>query len=42
MVFACKKWRRFGDRCGFEKEKADWIVYVTPVGQQEYVEMCFT
>nr|GEU67600.1 aminoacyl-tRNA synthetase, class 1a, anticodon-binding [Tanacetum cinerariifolium] len=29
-------------RYGFEKDKADWIVYVTPVRQQEYIEMCFT
>ncbi|GJV85410.1 arginine--tRNA ligase, chloroplastic/mitochondrial, partial [Tanacetum coccineum] len=25
---------------GLEKEKANWIVYVTPVQQQEYIEMC--
>ncbi|GKA05624.1 arginine--tRNA ligase, chloroplastic/mitochondrial, partial [Tanacetum coccineum] len=29
-------------RYGFKEENADWIVYVTPVRQQEYVEMCFT
>ncbi|GKA92118.1 arginine--tRNA ligase, chloroplastic/mitochondrial [Tanacetum coccineum] len=28
--------------CGFKEENADWIVYVTPVRQQEYIEMCFT
>ncbi|GJY43553.1 arginine--tRNA ligase, chloroplastic/mitochondrial [Tanacetum coccineum] len=27
---------------GLEKEKANWIVYVTPVQQQEYIEMCIT
>ncbi|GJV45842.1 arginine--tRNA ligase, chloroplastic/mitochondrial [Tanacetum coccineum] len=26
-------------RYGFEEESADWIVYVTPVRQQEYIEM---
>nr|GEW93855.1 aminoacyl-tRNA synthetase, class 1a, anticodon-binding [Tanacetum cinerariifolium] len=25
-----------------EEKKPDWIVYVTPVRQQEYIEMCFT
>ncbi|GJX50870.1 arginine--tRNA ligase, chloroplastic/mitochondrial [Tanacetum coccineum] len=29
-------------RYGFKEENADWIVYVTPVRQQEYIEMCFT
>ncbi|GJU24679.1 arginine--tRNA ligase, chloroplastic/mitochondrial [Tanacetum coccineum] len=29
-------------RYGLEEESADWIVYVTPVRQQEYIEMCFT
>nr|GFB43308.1 arginine--tRNA ligase, chloroplastic/mitochondrial [Tanacetum cinerariifolium] len=25
-----------------EEKKLDWIVYVTPVHQQEYIGMCFT
>ncbi|GJY03311.1 arginine--tRNA ligase, chloroplastic/mitochondrial [Tanacetum coccineum] len=29
-------------RVEIEVLKADWIVYVTPVRQQEYIEMCFT
>lgn len=29
-------------RSEIEEEKPDWIVYITPVWQQEYVEMCFT
>ncbi|GKA13310.1 hypothetical protein Tco_0692956 [Tanacetum coccineum] len=29
-------------RYGFEEESADWIVNLTPVRQQEYIEMCFT
>ncbi|PWA79554.1 arginine--tRNA ligase, chloroplastic/mitochondrial [Artemisia annua] len=28
--------------CGLKKEKANWIVYITPVQQQEYIEMCIT
>ncbi|GJU48297.1 arginine--tRNA ligase, chloroplastic/mitochondrial, partial [Tanacetum coccineum] len=47
--FICgKKDRGFGNASkdlsvlwyGLEKEKANWIVYVTPVQQQEYIEMC--
>ncbi|GJU32085.1 arginine--tRNA ligase, chloroplastic/mitochondrial [Tanacetum coccineum] len=29
-------------RFEIEEEKPDWIVYITPAWQQEYVEMCFT
>ncbi|GJV18776.1 arginine--tRNA ligase, chloroplastic/mitochondrial [Tanacetum coccineum] len=29
-------------RYEIEEEKPDWIVYITPAWQQEYVEMCFT